>query len=111
MTTPTPADELLPHLLYRVAGGQAEFATWQLTGGGPALALFLTAENATAYRAAAHPGEEWQVFQPPRAALVDILRESVAAGVRFAVLDPDATQAKRLWDLNEVLRNADAPAG
>ena len=42
--------ELRPQVLYRVDGEQARFATWGLTDGHEALAIFTGAEAAEKYR-------------------------------------------------------------
>src|SRR5437588_5979165 len=58
--------ELNPQLLYRVDGGQARFATWRLTDGHEALALFTTAEAATKYCDDLEVSAGWTAYQPPR---------------------------------------------
>src|SRR5260221_10500382 len=82
-------DEIEPFIVFRVANAQAECATWQVDSGAKALALFLSQESATSYRAASGLGDEWRVFRPKRAALLELLRASQASGITLAVLDPD----------------------
>lgn len=100
--TPAPS-ELDPYLLVRVRDGRAEFARWRTQEGHDALALFLTAENATAYAQASLTGPGWQVVRPPRASVLEVLRACHAAGVTLAVLDPDGAKAKRVFPIGEVL--------
>src|SRR5919197_5191635 len=101
---PPAADELNPYLVVRVRDGWAEFARWRVTDGPDALALFLTADGASAYarQALAEPG--WQVVRPPRTSVLEVLRACYAAGVTLAVLDPDGAQAKRVFPIGEVLQ-------
>ncbi len=98
-----PADELSPYLIVRVNGGRAEFARWRVQDGADALALFLTAENAEAYAKAALSGPGWQVVRPPRTSVLEVLKACHAAGVTFAVLDPDGAKAKRVFPIGEIL--------
>src|SRR5437762_13008150 len=86
---PSLREEIEPFILFRIAGGEAECATWQVDTGAKALALFLSAESAEAYRAAAQLGPEWRIVRPPRAGLLELLRASEKAGVALAVLDPN----------------------
>ena len=102
--TPSPADELNPYLLVRVAGGRAEFARWRVKDGPDALALFVTADGATQYAAKSLTGPGWQVVRPPRASVLEVLRACYAAGVTLAVLDPDGAQAKRVFPIGEILQ-------
>ncbi|SRR5260370_26326808 len=101
----TLRDEIQPFILFRIADGQAECATWQITGGGKALALFLSEEAATTYGANLGPG--WRVARPPRAGLLELLRASAASGISFAALDPDRDKAKRVFDLREIIAAVD----
>jgi hypothetical protein len=100
----TPAaDELSPYLLVRVREGRAEFAQWRVREGQDALALFLTADNATAYAKASLSGNGWQVVRPPRTSVLEVLRACHAAGITLAVLDPDGDKAKRAFPIGEIL--------
>jgi hypothetical protein len=105
------SEEIDPFILYHLQGSQLECALWQIAGTEPpagerALALFLSAESAAAYREAAGLAG-WQVLRPARLALLDVLRACRQAGVRYAVLDPDLCQAKRFFDLDAILSAAD----
>src|SRR5205809_569819 len=97
-------EELHPYVLCRVAGDQAECAVWQIEGGQKALAFFLSGDTATSYRGAAQLGPDWRVFRPARDALLHLLKASFAAGILFAVLDPDRDKAKRIFDIQEILK-------
>src|SRR5262245_4928011 len=85
LSTPT---ELHPQLLYRIAGESARFATWGLTDGHEALALFTTTDAADKYRADLADTIVWTIFQPDRDKLVEILQSCRAAGILYAALDP-----------------------
>jgi hypothetical protein len=105
---PSLREEIQPFIVFRVAGGQAECATWQVQTGAKALALFLSAESAEAYRSAAGLGAEWRVIRPPRAGLLELLRASRQTGMTLAVLDPDREKARRVFDIGEVLAAVDS---
>ena len=110
--SPVPAaDELSPYLLVRVRGGAAEFARWRVKDGPDALALFLTADGATAYARKTLTGPGWQVVRPPRASVLEVLRECYKAGVTLAVLDPDGEQAKRVFPIGDILQAAGFTGG
>jgi hypothetical protein len=102
--------EIEPYILYRVEGAQLECALWQLQQGERALAVFLSADSATAYRDAARLAG-WRVLRPGREALLELVRAHVGAGVRYAVLDPDLAQAKRIFDLQAILEAAGPAEG
>jgi hypothetical protein len=97
------ADELSPYLLVRVRNGQAEFARWRVREGQDALAMFLTEDNATTYAKSALNGPGWQIVRPPRTSVLEVLRACHAAGIAFAVLDPDGEKAKRVFPIGEIL--------
>lgn len=97
------AEELDPYLLYRTSAAEAECALWRLTDGERALALFRAGDAATTYRAAAGLGPEWKLIRPEKPVLRSILEASLAAGIRFAVLDPDGSAAKRIFEIDKVL--------
>lgn len=105
--SPSLRDEIQPFIVFRIAGGQAECATWQTDTGTKALALFLTEESANAYRVSAGLSPEWRVVRPPRPGLLELLRTSRAAGITIAVLDPDREKARRAFDINEILAAVD----
>jgi hypothetical protein len=96
-------EEIDPYLIYRVVGGEAECAVWQLKEGPTALALFLSGDSATAYHRTAGLGREWKVFRPARAALLHLVGAAVRSGIRYAVLDPDQEMAKRVFDLQAIV--------
>jgi hypothetical protein len=100
----SPTD-LLPHLLYRVEEQQARFATWRMSEGHEALAIFTTAEAATAYRAAL-PDDDWTIYQPPREKVLEILAACRGTGILYAALDPIGGRAKTLFDIPHVLNAA-----
>jgi hypothetical protein len=104
------SEEIQPYLLYRINGDQLECTIWKLRDGEKAVALFLTAETAGAYHKTAHLGPEWKLFQPGKEALLQLLGACHGAGIHYAVLDPDATQAKRIFDLGQVLAAAQGSA-
>ena len=91
--------------------GSADCATWQVESGVKALALFTAEEAAETYRAAAGLGSDWRVLRPPRAGLLELLRTSRAAGIGLAVLNPDVKQAKRIFDIGEILAAVDSLPG
>jgi len=95
--------ELLPQLLYRVDGGQARFATWGLTDGHEALAIFTTGEAADKYREELTESGAWKTFQPPREHLIEVLVACRDAGILYAALDPIGGNAKTLFDIPQVL--------
>src|SRR5687767_7958007 len=98
--------ELSPQLLYRIDGDSARFATWGLTDGHEALALFTTADAADKYRADLADPAAWTVFEPERDKLIDILQACRAAGILYAALDPVGGNAKTLFDIPQVLAAA-----
>ena len=101
-------EEIRPFLAYRRDGDQFECALWSLSDGPQALALFLTQDTAQAYLQAAQLSTDWQVFCPGPADLLQILRECTENGIEFAVLDPTEEQAKRIFDLRQVVQTMDA---
>ena len=101
--TNVAGQEILPHLLYRIDGETARFATWELTDGHEALALFTTAESATKYRGDLAEPAAWNIFQPPRNKLIEILQACRATGILYAALDPVGGSAKTLFDIPQVL--------
>jgi hypothetical protein len=82
---------------------------WRLTSGERALCVFETAEAAQVYRQAAGLEDGWMVLHPTRVALLELLRATHAAGVRYAVLDPDREKARSIFDLSAVLAAATGP--
>ena len=102
---PSLRDELHPYLVLNISGGQADCATWQITDGGKAIALFLSAETAGKY--ADRLGAPWRAMRPPRAGLLELIRLARSTGIQFAVLDPDDAKASRVFDLNQILAVVD----
>jgi len=100
-------DEIDPYIVCRTEGGQFQCALWALDQGQRALALFLTSEAATKYKLEAGLGEDWQIERPARDEIVRLIQQTVAAGIPYAVLDPDGQGAKRIFDLEQVLRSFD----
>jgi hypothetical protein len=100
-------EEINPYLVYRLSGEQMECAIWTLNEGQQALALFLSQESAEAYVSATGLGEAWKFFCPARIDLLQIIKQSTTTGIFVAVLDPDDKQAKRLFDLRQIVSAAD----
>ena len=100
------SSELHPHLLYREETGQARFATWELSDGHEALAMFTTAEAAVRYRDDLSDPAGWQSYEPPRDSLLEILTACRAAGILYAALDPIGGNARTLFDIPKVLAGA-----
>ena len=97
-------DEIQPYVVYRIDGEQMECALWQFKDGQKALALFLSGDAATTYKASANLGAEWKIFCPAREALLQLLKGCHEAGIGYAVLDPDLEKAKRIFSIREILR-------
>jgi hypothetical protein len=95
--------ELQPYILYRLDGKEPEFALWQIKDGPKALALFLTDEKAVSYRTAGRMGEQWQVYRPAPAALLELLKACFQADIRYAVLDPTNEKARRVFSIADIL--------
>src|SRR5262245_16149053 len=95
--------EIEPQLLYRVDGGEARFATWKLSDGHEALALFTTTDVAATYRAELSDAASWTAFQPPREKLIEILHACRSTGILYAALDPVGGSARTLFDIPQVL--------
>ena len=102
--TEIPSEDIIPYLVYRILGEEMECASWRLDEGPTALALFLSEDTAKAYIEAIGLDSEWKSFCPSRTDLIEILRQSTSSGIDLAVLDPDANQAKRIFDLREVVK-------
>jgi hypothetical protein len=100
------SDEIDPFVVYRIDGDQVECALWQFKDGQKALALFLSGDAATSYRASAQLGAEWKIFSPTKDALLQLLRRCHDAGIGYAVLDPDLEKAKRIFDIRQILNAA-----
>lgn len=100
-------DEIDPYLVAQVADGTLRCGLWALEDGQRALALFLTPDSAERYRQAAGLDETWEIRRPSREEIVRLLRHTLEAGIPYAVLDPDGQSAKRLFDLEQVLRSLD----
>jgi hypothetical protein len=98
--------EIEPYLVYRFVGESVELAMWRMSEGDRALAVFQTPEAAHAYRSAVPLGDDWMVFHPKRETLLQLLRATYDAGVKYAVLDPDRETAKTVFDLSAVLQAA-----
>jgi hypothetical protein len=98
------SEEIEPYVVYRIDGDQMECALWQLKDGQKALALFLSGDTATSYRKSLHSGPEWMIFRPAKDALLQLLKACNQGGIDYAVLDPDLEKAKRIFDIQEILR-------
>jgi len=97
------SDEIQPYVVYRIEGEQMECALWQFTDGQKALAIFLSGDAATTYKAAAKLGAEWKIFCPAKDTLLRLLKECHEAGIHYALLDPDLEKAKRIFNIREIL--------
>ncbi len=107
-----------PYVVYRVLDKQLECALWTLRDGTRTLALFLKEAAARHYCQAAQLDPQWKPLRPEPYDLLAIIRASYEAGIHWAALDPDDRQARRLFDLREVVRlndtdslSANAPRG
>ena len=100
------SDEIQPYVVYRIDGEQMECALWQFKDGQKALALFLSGDAATSYRASASLGADWKIFCPTNEALLQMLKTCNEAGIGYAVLDPDLEKAKRIFNIHEILNAA-----
>jgi hypothetical protein len=98
------SDEIQPYVVYRIDGNQMECALWQFKDGPKALALFLSGDAATPYRGSAKLGAEWKIFCPAKETLLQMLKGCHEAGIGYAVLDPDLEKAKRIFNIDEILR-------
>lgn len=101
------SDELQPYLLCHVDPNGMRCATWTLSGGSQALALFLSQDSADRFRLGASLNEVWRSYCPNRHDLIEILRQSMKSGIAHAVLEPDQARAKSLFDLAAVLRSVE----
>jgi hypothetical protein len=102
-------DEIQPFLVYRIAIQQMECALWQFKEGERAIALFLSEESASAYRASAKLGEDWKIFSPPKDVLLQLFKLSYQSGITRAVLEPDLVKAKRIFSLHDIVRAVEGP--
>ena len=100
------SDEIQPFVVYRIDGNQMECALWQFKDGQKAFALFLSGDAATSYRTAANLGAGWKIFRPAKEALLQMLKAGHQAGIGYAVLDPDLEDAKRIFNIQEILNAA-----
>jgi hypothetical protein len=99
---------LYPFVLWRLEESAARVALWQLADGQRAVALFHSAQTAAHYRTSAGLEPTWQALQPARRELLALFRACLDAGIRFAVLEPDTRQARRIYDLQRIVQQADA---
>ena len=97
------SDEINPYVVYRIVGDQMEFALWQFKDGQKALALFLSGDAATSYRATANLGDDWKIFCPAKEALLELFKSCPQAEIGYAVLDPDLEKAERIFSIREIL--------
>lgn len=109
-----PSFDANPFLLMRKGAQAAEFATWRLSTGQLAVALFLDAATAEAYRTTAGLSADWCAEQLAPEALVRLFEHAVARDCAHAALNPGASAALRLFPLADVVASAkggDAPPG
>ena len=97
--------EIFPYIVYRTDEAEAVCATWMLDNEHEALALFLDESQAKTYIQSAELSSQWQVFQPSRENLSQLLLKTYASGMRYIVLDPTANSAKRIFALDQVIEN------
>ena len=100
----TSGEEICPFIVYRLDDQGMECAIWRLTDGRESLALFLDEAKAQAYIESTQLGTDWKPHCPGRNDLLEIIRQSTAAGISLAALDPNGEEAKRLFDLEEVVQ-------
>lgn len=100
------APDALPVLLLKRADGAAQCATWRLASGEEAVALFLDAAAADAYRTAAGLDAAWQSEQLPPQPLAALLEWAMGQGISHAVLNPTGERALRLFALEPVVAAA-----
>jgi len=105
------AEEIEPFLVCRSSGTEMECAVWTVQGDHKAIALFLTEDAALSFREGSGLPVEWKPFRPGRCDLLQILTQSHASGVRYAVLDPLLERARRIFDLEQILKNAAESGG
>ena len=103
-------EEIRPFVVYRKLGEQVECAVWRLADGQPALALFVSDQTATNYLTIAQLDAQWQVYQPEKPALLELIKVCRAGGIDYAVLDPDGEQATRIFDLQEISESGETQA-
>jgi hypothetical protein len=104
--SPPAGDELHPFVLWQQEADAARVALWQLADGQRAVALFHSAETAAQYCATAGLEPSWQALRPERPVLLALFRACLDDGIRFAVLEPDARQARRIYDLQRIVQQA-----
>lgn len=97
------SDEIQPYVVYRIDGRQMECALWHFKDGQKALALFLSGDAATSYKASVNLGADWKIFCPAKEVLLKMLKGCHEAGIGYAVLDPDLEKAKRIFSIHEIL--------
>src|SRR5476649_379544 len=100
------SDQIQPYVVYRIDAEQMECALWQFKDGQEALALFLSGDAATSFKESASLGAEWKIFCPAKEALLRMLKGCHAAGIGYAVLDPDLEKAKRIFHIHKILQSA-----
>jgi len=104
----TADDEIQPYLVYRSSGRQMECALWAVEAGPKCLALFLTAEAAGRYLDNAGLRPVWKSLRPAKPQLLKIIEHCLLVGIEHAVLEPENDQARRLFNLQQVLDAARA---
>jgi hypothetical protein len=101
-------DEIQPYLVYRTSGRQMECALWAVEGGPKCLALFLSVDSADRYLDNAGLRPVWKSMRPAKPQFLKIIEHCLQVGISHAVLEPDSDQARRLFDLQQVLDAARA---
>lgn len=92
--------ELEPWLLLHEGEGGAQFATWRVAEAESDALVFCRDEaSAAAYRESAGLGGHWQPHRPDRRQLAMIIRAAIESNIPYAVLDPDAHAARRIFQL------------
>lgn len=97
-----PSENFEPFLL--LSEQAEELAIWHLADGKAALAMFHSADAATSYKKLCNLGEDWQIIQPGKSQLLELLHACVNNAITVAVLDPDDKQAKKAFDLHAVIK-------
>ncbi len=98
--------ELEPWILILGEAPETSLATWSPDGlASPAIALFSTRAKAEHY-AERHCPDAFSSVQLQRPELLQVLIDAYRNEMRHAVLDPSASQAGQLFQLDQVLKAA-----
>ena len=102
----TQSIELEPWIIVEDNNAQRSPALWRVQANDSiAVALFSDRDSAEVY-ATANYSNPCQIIHPSRTDLLRVLVECFRQGVRYAALDPGATQTRRIFELRQVLAAA-----